>query len=111
MATGFVTAIPYLASAAMMVIWARSSDVRGERIWHLICAWLLCAAGLTLASIAQATVLQVLGLTLALVGILTSISQLLTLPSWFLQGPAVAGAIALLTSVISLGGVISPPVI
>jgi ACS family tartrate transporter-like MFS transporter len=110
-ATGFVTAIPYLASAVLMIVWARSSDMRGERIWHLICAWLLCAAGLLLASNAQAPALQVLGLTLAVVGIFVSISQFLTLPTWFLQGPAAAGAIALLNAVISLGGIVGPPLI
>ena len=110
-ATGYVTALPYLAGAAGMVLWARSSDISGERIWHLVAAWLLCASGLELASVAQASALQVVGLTLAVVGVLTAISQLLTLPTWFLKGPAAAGAIALLNSVISLGGIVGPPLI
>src|SRR6185295_18588968 len=59
----------------------------------------------------QSNPFQLLGLTLAVVGILTSISQLLTLPSWFLRGPAAAGAIGLINTIVSLAGAVSQPVI
>jgi len=110
-ATGVVSALPFLASAGVMIAWSRSSDRTGERIWHLVLAWLLCAFGLALASLLQSNPFQLLGLTLAVVGILTSISQLLTLPSWFLRGPAAAGAIGLINTIVSLAGAVSQPVI
>jgi ACS family tartrate transporter-like MFS transporter len=110
-ATGFVVALPYLASAGAMIAWGRSSDARGERIWHLVLAWLLCAFGLAVASLAQSTVLELFGLTLAVVGIFTAISHLMTLPSSFLRGPAAAGAIGLINAIVALGGVVAPPVI
>jgi MFS transporter, ACS family, tartrate transporter len=110
-ATGFVVALPYLASAGAMIAWGRSSDARGERIWHLVLAWLLCAFGLAVASLAQSTVLELFGLTLAVVGIFTAISHLMTLPSLFLRGPAAAGAIGLINAIVALGGVVAPPVI
>ena len=110
-ATGFVVALPYLASAVVMILWGRSSDRSGERIWHLVCAWLLCAFGLATASFAQDYALQLVGLTLAVVGIFTAITQLMTLPPLFLRGPAAAGGIAVVNSVVSLGGVVAPPVI
>ncbi|HYM16964.1 MAG TPA: MFS transporter [Micropepsaceae bacterium] len=110
-ATGFVVALPYLASAVVMIIWGRSSDRSGERIWHLIFAWLLCAFGLLVGSFAQNHAVQIGGLTLAMVGIFTSITQLMSLPPLFLRGPAAAGGIAVLNTVVSLGGVVAPPVI
>jgi ACS family tartrate transporter-like MFS transporter len=111
LATGFVVALPYLASAGVMIAWGRSSDRHGERIWHLALAWLLCASGLGVAALAQSTLLELIGLTLAVVGIFTAISQLMTLPSSFLRGPAAAGAIGLINTIVSLGGVIAPAVI
>jgi ACS family tartrate transporter-like MFS transporter len=65
LATGFATAGPYLVSAIVMVLWGRSSDRTGERIWHLICAWLLCALGLVIAAFIHSTAIQLLGLTFA----------------------------------------------
>lgn len=110
-ATGFVAAIAYLASAALTVVWARSSDIRDERIWHAVGPWLLCAAGLQLASIAHTASLQVFGLSLAVVGVFVSAPQFMLLVSWFLKGPAAAGAIALLNSAVSLGGIAGPSLI
>ena len=111
LATGFLTSLPYLASAGVMVAWGRSSDRTGERVWHLVFAWLLCALGLLLASLVQNSLIPLLGLTFAIVGILTSISQLLTLPSWFLRGPAAAGAIGLINMIVSLAGAVAQPLI
>src|SRR5262249_39925154 len=45
-ATGLVTAAPYVIGAVGMMLWAYSSDRRNERRWHLILASLLAAAGL-----------------------------------------------------------------
>ena len=44
-ATGFVVALPYVASMGAMILWGRSSDARGERTWHLALALLLVAGG------------------------------------------------------------------
>jgi ACS family tartrate transporter-like MFS transporter len=109
--TGFVVALPYLTAAFVMILWGRSSDKSGERIWHLVFAWLLCAFGLAMASLAQGYAFQLLGLTLGVVGIFTAITQLMTLPPLFLRGPAAAGGIAVINTVVSLGGVVAPPVI
>jgi ACS family tartrate transporter-like MFS transporter len=111
LATGFLTAVPYAASAMIMVAWGRSSDRSGERMWHLVLAWLLCATGLLVAGIAQNSVVQLLGLTLAVAGTLTSITQLMTLPSWFLRGPAAAGATGLINMTVSLAAALAQPLI
>jgi ACS family tartrate transporter-like MFS transporter len=54
--TGFVVACPYIICAFAMVAWARSSDVRGERIWHVVVAALLGAIGLAAAALLHANV-------------------------------------------------------
>jgi ACS family tartrate transporter-like MFS transporter len=110
-ATGFVVAAPNLAAAIVMVYWGRSSDKRNERVWHLVLAWLLCASGLAIASATQATAIALVGLTFAMVGILTAILQLFTLPSMFLRGPGGASAAGLINALVSLGGATGPAVI
>jgi ACS family tartrate transporter-like MFS transporter len=44
-AVGFIVALPAGTAAAAMVWWGRSSDVSGERVWHLAFAMLFSAAG------------------------------------------------------------------
>ena len=34
--TGFVVAVPYLATMIAMIVWARLSDARGERVRHIV---------------------------------------------------------------------------
>src|SRR4029077_13187965 len=63
LATGFVVALPYVASMAAMILWGRSSDVRAERIWHVALPVLLAAAGFALASLTQSDVLTLVALT------------------------------------------------
>src|SRR5215471_14497364 len=110
-ATGFVVALPNLAAAIAMVFWGRSSDQRNERVWHLVLAWFLCAAGLAIASATHVTAISLFGLTFAMIGILTAILQLFTLPSMFLRGPGGASAAGLINVLVSLGGATGPPVI
>ena len=110
-ATGFVVAAPNLAAAVFMVFWGRSSDKRNERVWHLVLPWLLCATGLAIASATQVTAVALFGLTFAMMGILTAILQLFTLPSMFLRGPGGAGAAGLINSLVSLGGATGPAVV
>ena len=33
--TGFVTAVPYLIAAVLMILWGLHSDRVGERVWHI----------------------------------------------------------------------------
>ena len=40
-----------------MILWGRSSDVRGERIWHVALPMLLAASGFAVASLAQSDLL------------------------------------------------------
>ena len=43
--TGLVTAVPFGIAAVWMILWGRSSDRSGERVWHnaLPLAWMVLA--------------------------------------------------------------------
>ncbi len=106
--TGFVVACPYIICAFAMVAWARSSDVRGERVWHVVIAALLGAGGLAAAAMLHASMFSLIALTVAAVGIYAALVSIWTLPSSILGGTAAAGGIALINSLANLGGFIGP---
>jgi ACS family tartrate transporter-like MFS transporter len=110
-ATGFVVALTFALSIPAMVLWARSSDVRGERFWHGALSMLLAAAGFIVASLAQNDLLVLVALTLSAVGVLAAVSPMDNLPSSFLSGPALAGGIALYNSIGNVGGFLGPTII
>src|SRR5882672_8009935 len=58
--TGLVTALLYLLPVPAMILWARSSDRRNDRIWHLASAALFAASALALASAVQSSLLLLL---------------------------------------------------
>lgn len=107
-ATGFVSALPYIASACAMILWARLSDTRGERIWHTALTMLLAAAGFVGASLTQNHILALLALTLAMVGGLAGIGPFQSFLSSLFRGTAAAGGIALVNTISALGGFSGP---
>jgi MFS transporter, ACS family, tartrate transporter len=111
LATGFVVALPYVAAMAAMILWGRSSDARGERIWHVALPILLAAAGFAGASLAQTDPFVLVALTLSMVGIVSAYGPFWSLPSSFLGGSAAAGGIALVNTIASLGGFAGPSLI
>jgi ACS family tartrate transporter-like MFS transporter len=111
LANGFVVAMPSVAGACAMLLWARSSDKRGERVWHVALAELFAATGFLIAGLATADSIVLLGLVLAVVGINAAYGPFYTLPSTFLAGPAAAGGLALIYSIGNLGGFAGPMII
>lgn len=106
--TGFVVACPYVICAFAMVAWARSSDARGERIWHVVVAALLGAGGFAAAALLHASVFSLIALSVAAIGIYAALVSIWTLPSSILGGTAAAGGIALINSLANLGGFVGP---
>ena len=109
-ATGFVVVLPSLAAIAAMLLWSRSSDARGERIWHLVAAFALGAAGFVLAGLAPSDAVVFAGLTLAWLGLQSAFAVLFSVPSAFLSGTAAAGGIALVSSIGITGGFFGPTI-
>ncbi|BBL79845.1 MFS transporter [Rubrobacter xylanophilus] len=109
---GLLSAIPYLAAAVGMVVFAWHSDRTGERRWHLAVPAALAALGMALTGPAGGSaVLQMAVLTLAALGIYSCLGTFWTLPAAFLSGTAAAAGIALINSVGNLGGFVGPYVV
>lgn len=110
LATGFIVAVPYLAGLAAMLVFARSSDARGERVFHIVVAALLGAFGFVAAAALQGDVARILALSIAAMGIYAGLTTFWTLPQSFLGGTAAAAGIALINSIGNLGGFAGPSI-
>jgi MFS transporter, ACS family, tartrate transporter len=109
-AVGLLGAIPYLAGAVGMVLFARHSDATGERRWHVAVAAFIATVGLVLIGATASPVVEMAALTLAALGIYSTLATFWSLPTAFLSGTAAAG-IALINSVGNLGGFVGPYVV
>ena len=110
--TGVLVALPYLAGIVVMNLWARSSDSKGERIWHVALPALFILTGLVTASLLQSPILVLM--TIAFVAM---IQWCLEGPFWaltssLLRGTAAAGGLAFVNGVgVGLGGFTGPAVV
>lgn len=109
--TGFVVSAPYLVTLFAMVAWARDSDRRAERIWHVIWPVLLAATAFLATARLGTSLWSVVALSIASIGIYSALVVFWTLPQSFLGGTAAAGAIALVNSVANLGGFFGPTIV
>ena len=108
-ATGFMVALPFIATMVAMVLWGRSSDRTGERIWHAALPALVAAAGLLVASAVTSNLVVFLALTAVLVSLMSFQGPFWALPSTFLGGTAAAGGIAFINTIgTGAGGFLGP---
>jgi len=108
---GMLSAIPFFGAAIAMVFVGRSSDLSGERRWHLAFCAGVGAIGLMLASMTHSPLLSLGALSIAAVGIWGTFGPFWAMPPEFLSGTAAAGAIALINSIGNLGGFAGPYVV
>ncbi len=105
---GFVTAIPPLVAAVLMVLVGRHSDERQERRWHIALSAVGGAIGLVIAARVGSPWLTVAALALATAGPSCMLGPFWSLPTSFLTGTAAAGGIAAINSIGNLGGFAGP---
>lgn len=106
---GLLTAIPYSGALLSMFVIGRSSDRLRERRWHLAVPAVVGAVGLVISVLyAHNTVLALAALTIAASGIVPCIPQFCLLPSLVLTGAAAAVGLAVINSVGSVAGLVSP---
>ncbi len=109
LAIGMLTVLPNAAGAIAMVAISRASDAARERRWHLIIPALVGAAGwLLTVRYGAHSAAALFGMTLAMAGVTTSLSQFWCLPTAILAGAAAATGIALINSIGNLAGFVSP---
>jgi MFS family permease len=112
LAIGMLTVLPNAAGAVAMVAISRRSDAARERRWHLVIPAFVGAAGwLLTVRYGANSAAALLGMTLAMAGVTTSLSQFWCLPTAILAGAAAATGIALINSIGNLAGFLSPWVI
>lgn len=107
-ATGWTTVLPYAFGAALMWWWSRHADRTRERLWHLVIAGAVAAAGVAVAALAHHVVLAVVGFSLGAGGVFAAMPVFWTLAARGLEGRAAAGGIALINSLGNLGGFVGP---
>jgi ACS family tartrate transporter-like MFS transporter len=105
---GMITAIPYVAAAAGMVLIGLSSDRTGERFLHVAVPCFVAVAGFSASAVLSSPVPALIALTIAAIGDLGSRGPFWALPPRFLAAAPLAGGIALINTIGSLGGFVGP---
>lgn len=106
---GLLTMIPYLLAVVGNLLIGRSSDLRGERRWHMASCAVMTTLGYALcAGFTGQLWLLMLGMSLIMTGIIAWMPIFWTLPPKYLAGLAAAAGIALINSIGQLGGIVAP---
>ena len=108
---GFLTAIPYVFAAILMVLWGRRSDRTGERIWHVALPLALAGLAFVWSAVSGPLLPTMLALTLVTVGIYAALGAFWSLPTAILTGMGAAAGIALVNSIGNLGGLLAPAIV
>jgi MFS transporter, ACS family, 4-hydroxyphenylacetate permease len=108
---GFVTAIPAICALILMPLWTRNSDRTQERVWHVIAALGMAAAGWLLVIFFPAPALRLVGLVFTVSGAFCAMATFWTLPQALLSEAARPAGIGLISAVGLLGSAVSPAVI
>jgi MFS transporter, ACS family, 4-hydroxyphenylacetate permease len=107
---GLITAIPPICTMAAMPLVSIHSDRTKERFWHSVLPMLIGAAGWTLAASVSRPGLQLVGLVLVSMALVSAWPIFFTLPSAVLAGESHAAGIAFL-NVCGIGGTAVSPII
>lgn len=105
---GVINAIPYFAAGVVMLLVARFSDSTGERRGAVAVAAVSSAIGFALSAYFKNPYLAMAALTLAFIGIKSTIAPFWAMTTAFLGGTAAAAGIAFINSVGNLGGFAGP---
>jgi D-galactonate transporter len=109
---GLLTALPYTVALISMILVGRHSDKTRERRWHVILPCVVAAIGFAVCTQAgSSTPIAILGLTVAVAGVVTAVPMFWALPTSFLGGIGAAAGIALVNCTGNLGGFFSPTII
>ena len=106
---GWISAIPWAASAVAMVVFAHHSDKTGERRWHMSLAGILCAAAFVASAVpGMSGPAGIAALTVATMALMCEFAVFWAFPTAILSGSAAAAGIAWINSIGNLGGYASP---
>jgi MFS family permease len=105
---GFLLMVPYLLALVGMVLVSRHSDQTLERRCHVAICSVVAGIVLILLGFAHSMLLSIALLSIAAMGIFSSVPVFYSLLCEFLNGFSAASGIALITSIANLGGFAGP---
>jgi D-galactonate transporter len=109
---GFLSAIPWFFGVIAMYLVARNADRVREQRWHAAISSVVGALGLIISvSFHGNQFIAMAGLTIATMGIMSTLPVFWGLPTAFLGGAAAAAGIAMINSFGNLSGFAAPIVI
>jgi ACS family tartrate transporter-like MFS transporter len=110
---GYLSALPGVAGVVGMIVFSRSSDRTGERLWHVALPCLLAAVGLLGAGMTLAInpILAMACFCLAGFGISASLPCFWNLPTAWLGPAAAASGIAVINSIGNISGYAAPQMV
>ena len=107
---GAIVFVPYAIAALWTAYWTRHSDRTRDRAGHASTSMALAAVGLVASGylLDVSSILALVALTVAAMGIYSAIAPFLEMPASVLAGAAAASGIALVNSLGNLGGFVAP---
>ena len=105
---GYLSTLPYIAAIVGMLVWARIVDRTGKKILNLTLACLVGAIGMAASTLSRDIVVEMMGLSLAVLAVSSARAIFWTIPTRFLTGVAAAGGLAFINSIGTLGGFFGP---
>ncbi|MGF6528405.1 MFS transporter [Variovorax sp. PvP013] len=106
---GLLSAIPWSFGVVAMYLTARSADRHLEHRWHSAVAAVIGAGGLVMSvAMHGSTAWSLVGLTIATMGIMSTLPVFWGMPTGFLGGAAAAAGIAFINSFGNLSGFAAP---
>ncbi|HYZ23555.1 MAG TPA: MFS transporter [Rhodopila sp.] len=110
-AIGYILVLPNLCGVVGMILFSRSSDRSGERLWHVIFPVVLAGIGTLAASALLGNIyLAIAAFCIATFGIAASLPVFWNLPTAYLGATAAAGGIAFINSVGNISGYVAPQI-
>ena len=110
-AIGYVLVLPNICGCIGMILFSRSSDRTGERVWHVVLPTALAGIGAMVAGLVLGNIYLTIGaFCVATFGIASSLPVFWNLPTAYLGAAAAAGGIAFINSVANIAGYLAPQV-
>ncbi len=108
---GYVLVLPNICGCIGMILFSRSSDRTGERVWHVVLPTALAGIGAMVAGLVLGNIYLTIGaFCVATFGIASSLPVFWNLPTAYLGAAAAAGGIAFINSVANIAGYAAPQV-
>lgn len=108
MTVAALSALPWIAIGAGMIVNSWHSDRTQERLWHVGCGMVLAAAGFGAGLIFGHGAISLVCLIIGGFGLGAAQGVFWTLPTMFLRGPAAQGGITVINMIGNIAGFVAP---